>query len=255
MLENATSIPMVAVCHGTPQFIGQYRSEYREPDLGRVIEESRQQLVDALGGIPVVCNSYQAQREWEFQNSRVIWHGFDPSEFQLTDYSGGVLSLGRAIRERPYYRGYDIFKTVSEKLVASEKPEHHYVRKPGLFTPGHEAYARLKFQAYRESIRKYSVYFNPTIRSPMPRSRGEAMMSGLVTVSSANHDVQLFIKNGWNGFYSDSADELAEYISFLMRNRAALGQMGRRSRTTAADVFNHDRYLNAWQTLMSDIIG
>lgn len=255
MLENATSIPMVAVCHGTPQFIGQYRSEYREPDLGRVIEASRQQLVAALGGIPVVCNSYQAQREWEFQNSRVIWHGFDPSEFQLTDYSGGVLSLGRAIRERPYYRGYDIFKTVSEKLVASEKPEHHYVRRPGLFTPGHEAYARLKFQAYRESIRKYSVYFNPTIRSPMPRSRGEAMMSGLVTVSTANHDVQLFIKNGWNGFYSDSADELAEFISFLMRNRAALGQMGRRSRTTAADVFNHDRYLSAWQTLMSDIIG
>jgi glycosyltransferase involved in cell wall biosynthesis len=255
MLRNTPNLPKIAVCHGTPQFVGQYKAECNASELGNVIEESRLQLVEALLDIPVVCNSYQAQREWDFRQSRVIWHGFDPSEFQQTDYKGGVLSLGRAIRERPHYRGYELFQAVSELLPEYAKPEHHSVRRPALFTAEHEVYAKLKYRAYRDSILQYSVYFNPTLRSPMPRSRGEAMMSGLVTVSAANHDVQLFIKNGWNGFYSDSAEELADYISFLMRNEDARRKIGQRGRATASDVFNHDRYLSAWQTLIAEVLG
>ena len=81
------------------------------------------------------------------------------------------------------------------------------------------------------------------------------MMSGLVTVSAANHDVPRFIKNGENGFYSDSPQELADFIAFLMRNDKARAEIGGRSRATAADVFNHDRYLAAWQELMAEVIG
>jgi glycosyltransferase involved in cell wall biosynthesis len=184
----------------------------------------------------------------------VIWHGFDPSEFQLTDYSGGTLSLGKAIKERPHYRGYEVFKAVSELLPEEYRPRHHSVQRPPIFTTEDEIYAWLKFSAYRQSIREYSVYFNPTIRSPMPRSRGEAMMSGLVTVSLANHDVERFIENGVNGFYSSSPEELAECISFLMRNPSELRAIGARSRATAADIFNHDRYLAAWQSLVLDTI-
>lgn len=255
MLQNVPNLPKVAVCHGTPQFIGQYQPNYAASDLGAVIEESRSTLVEALGDIPVVCNSYQAQREWGFKNSRVIWHGFDPTEFSPTDYTGGVMSLSRSVRERPHYRGYSLYKAVTERLPESVRPAYHVPKKPPLFLPQHPTYAHLKYRIYRETLRRYSVYFNPTIRSPMPRSRGEAMMAGLVTVSAANHDVQLFIKNGWNGFYSDSPQELADYILFLARNESARRTIGQRGRATAQDLFNHDRYLAAWQALLSEVVG
>ena len=42
------------------------------------------------------------------------------------------------------------------------------------------AYALAKFRRYVDELRRYSVYFNPTLRSPMPRARGEPMMCGVV---------------------------------------------------------------------------
>jgi glycosyltransferase involved in cell wall biosynthesis len=253
-VEQLQGIPKVAICHGTPQFIGQYRPDYHESDLGTEIESSRRLLVDYLGDIPVVCNSYQAERSWGFRKSRVIWHGFDPSEFRATDYSGGILSLGKSMRERPHYRGYNHFKYVSEQLPEEYRPTFHSVPRPSLFMINQPIYARLKFDVYKESLRRHAVYFNPTLRSPMPRTRGEAMMSGLVTVSAANHDVQLFIKNGWNGFYSNSSEEMADYLLFLMRNKKSCREVGERSRATAVDIFNHDRYLHSWQSLIDEIV-
>ncbi len=253
-MREIKGIPKVAVCHGTPQFFGQYNPTYSGDDLGVAIESSREALVRYLGEVPVVCNSHQALREWGFKNARVIWQGFDPSEFYTTNYEGGVLTLGRAIKERPYYRGYKHYLRVCELLPQEYQPEYHTVPRPPLGISNSDRYARLKYEVYKDSLRQYSVYLNPTIRSPMPRSRGEAMMCGLVTVSATNHDVEMFIKNGWNGFYAETAEEMAEQIRFLMKNKNECRKIGERSRTTAADIFNHDRYLDAWQTLISEVV-
>jgi glycosyltransferase involved in cell wall biosynthesis len=64
----------------------------------------------------------------------------------------------------------------------------------------------------------------------------------------------MFIKNGYDGFYSNDPGELADYLLFLHRNPASLRQMGKRSREVAMDVFNHDRYLYAWQQKISSIV-
>ena len=56
-------------------------------------------------------------------------------------------------------------------------------------------YGALWFRSYVDLVREYSVFFNPTLRSPMPRSRGEAMLSGLATVNAKNHDVERFIES------------------------------------------------------------
>jgi glycosyltransferase involved in cell wall biosynthesis len=57
-------LPKVAICHGTPQFHGQYTPGYDKPDLMQVIEPARRKLVDYLGDTLVICNSHQAEREW-----------------------------------------------------------------------------------------------------------------------------------------------------------------------------------------------
>jgi glycosyltransferase involved in cell wall biosynthesis len=87
----------------------------------------------------------------------------------------------------------------------------------------------------------------------MPRARAEPMMCGVVTVNARNHDVDLFIKNGVNGFYSNDPDELREQLLYLMRNPEATRRMGGEARKTALDVFNHDRYLSQWGTLLKSL--
>jgi len=87
----------------------------------------------------------------------------------------------------------------------------------------------------------------------MPRSRGEAMMCGLVSVSMKNHDVDLFIQNEKNGFYADTPEQLAEYIRFLLKNPKVTKEIGKESRRLAMDIFNHDRYLVRWQKIIETL--
>jgi hypothetical protein len=85
LFSEQLDLPKVAICHGTPQFHGQYNIDYTGADLMQPIEAERRRLVDYLGDVHVVCNSYQAQAEWQFRRSSVIWHGFDPAEFPPAD--------------------------------------------------------------------------------------------------------------------------------------------------------------------------
>ena len=245
------NLPKVAVCHGTPQFYGQYTPGYDKPDLMSVIEPARAALVAYVKDIEVVCNSHQARREWGFHKSRVIWHGFDPAEFLPSTYERGILSpLGPLVKSRPHYRGFYLYQEVfSTDFPEQFLPETLSVPDPDIdYTDN--IYAIGKYKNYVDQIRKYSIYFNPTLRSPMPRARCEPMMCGVVTVNANNHDVDMFIRNGINGFYSNEPDELREQLIYLMKNPGVTGKIGLEARKTAISVFNHDRYLADWSKLI-----
>jgi glycosyltransferase involved in cell wall biosynthesis len=253
-MENI-KIPKVAICHGTPQFFGQFDITFKEQEPMRVIEAERERLVDFLEDTLVVVNSYQAQREWSFKHSNVIWHGFDPSEFPQATYERGVISpFGPLVLSRPHYRGFFLYEKVFKDFPTQCQPATLYVPEPDILYNGNE-YALGKFQNYMRELSRFSIYFNPTLRSPMPRARGEAMLCGLVTVSAKNHDVECFIKNGWNGFFSDDPEELRSYLVYLLKNPDALRKIGGRGRQTAMDVFNHDRYLGEWEKTLINMIG
>ena len=252
--QDEIQLPKVAVCHGTPQFFGQYNIKYKKYNLLQVIEEERQKLVNYLGNTLVINNSYQAQKEWNFTKSKVIWHGFDPTELPPCTYAKGILTpFGHAVTSRPHYRGYAIYTKVFEDFPSEHSPFVLSVREPNILLQGNE-YAQVIFRNYVNNIRQYSIYFNPTIRSPMPRSRGEAMMCGLVTVSLKNHDVDLFIKNGVSGFYSEDILELRDFLLYLMKNPEETRKIGQRGREIAMDIFNHDLYLKAWQETISQLV-
>lgn len=248
--------PAIAVCHGTPQFVGQYNIGYRGADLGQVIEEERRRLVSFLGEIPVVTNSYQAGREWQFLHGTTIWHGFDPTEYPSSTYERGALALGSSMKERPHYRGYFLYQEILKRLPQELHPAPLRIVEPDFALPRESnEYAAVRFRAYVDAIRCGSIYVNPTIRSPMPRSRAEAMLCGLVTVSASNHDVEMFIKNGANGFHSNAPEELAEFLIYLSRDPQRVREIGARGRESAAALFNHDRYLAQWRTLIADTLA
>jgi glycosyltransferase involved in cell wall biosynthesis len=248
-------LPKIAICHGTPQFYGQFDPEYKGADLGQVIEESRQDLVRLLQDVLVVCNSNQAEHEWGFSRSRTIWHGFAPHEYPPGVHDRGVLSMPRgALTNRPHYNGLAIHDQTRE-LLGEAVPFHHLSVPDPLpaYRPGTANWAIAKYQNYVREVGRYAIYFNPTQRSPMPRSRGEAMMAGLATVSLRTHDAEMFIRNGVNGFYADSPEELAEQILFLSRNDKARQNIARASRRTAVDLFNQDRYLAEWSVMLKQV--
>lgn len=248
-------LPKVAICHGTPQFYGQYNNlDVKACDLYRVIEPARRRLVDYMQNVLVICNSHQAQAEWQFKQSKVIWQGFDPLEYQPALYNKGILTLGKAMKERPHYRGYENYLSVFQEFPKEWMPIPFKVEDPK-YERNTNAFANAKYTNFINSIREYSIYFNPTIRSPMPRSRGEAMMCGLTTVSIQNHDVDLFIRNGVNGFYSNDPAELRDYLVFLMKNPEACRRIGMAGRKTSLDLFNHDRYLNLWTQVLDGLLS
>jgi GT2 family glycosyltransferase len=246
-------IPKVAICHGTPQFEGQY-GLLRSPLASFAVYESeRRQLVEALRDVPVVCNSWQALDEWGFEDARVIWHGFDPQEFAPGTYERAVLTHG-ADPNRPHYRGESVYNEVLARL---EGVRIDTARHPGapILRRTTNAYAVRNFRSYVDHIRKYTAYLNTTLRSPMPRSRGEAMMCGVIPVCLRNHDVEHFIRHGVNGFVGDSAPELASYIEHLLAHPADARRIGESARRTAMDVFNNDRFLAEWCDLLGAITG
>jgi len=235
-------IPAIAVCHGSPPYCLTSTASFEE----RLDSKEREAFVDYLSDIPVVVNSWQAQSEWGFRQSRVIWHGFDPAEFPSAESGQGILSLSEsALSQLPLCRGKGLYDQVVKRLSESDRPTPLNVKEPADALRGNE-YAYAKFRNFVDAVGGRNIYFNPTHRSPMPRSRGEAMMCGLVSVSANNHDVERFIENGWNGYFSDDPDEIADILKRLLHDPELCRQIGKRSRETACEKFGISRYLSEW---------
>jgi hypothetical protein len=250
-LRRNLAIPCFAVCHGTPQVA--------DSMLGSEgAKANRLELIELLADIPVVVNSHQALSEWDFNRARVIWQGFDPSEFPLrppprTDRPRILTLPPSAYALRPAYHGTELLRIVSQALPELAF-ENLAVPEPNLLLRGN-AYAHAKFRHYVGAIHQFNVYFNPTLHSPMPRTRGEAMLCGLATVNARNHDVDMFINNGRDGFYGTTADELADQLQFLAAHPDRTWEIGQAARETAIRVFHIDRFLADWRQLIRDVLG
>jgi hypothetical protein len=252
-LLSLNGLPKVGVCHGTPPFEGQYGLDPNRKQTFVVYEQERRRLVEILrqANVNVVCNSRQALEEWQFANARLIWHGFDPQEFPRGTHDLGVLSLESDLG-RPHYRGAWESDIVRAHIKAGSVVQTARHAGAPLEVRTTNAFATRNFRSYVNRIGRFSIYLNTTLRSPMPRSRGEAMLTGVIPVSLDNHDVRHFIQNGVNGFISDEPEELASYINYLLAHPEVRSRMSDAARATAVDVFNHDRYLSEWAQLIKE---
>jgi len=193
----------------------------------------------------VIFNSHKDRVRWNLDcpSQYVVWHGFDPNEWPTSERSiGRLLTIGRLIAERPRICGYKVI-TEFEKSgiplkVVGDNPALNIV-------------APTSFEEFKLFHRTYAAYLNPTLVSPMPRARGEAMMSGLPIITTDMYDEELFIENGVNGFRSNSIDQLKEYAALVLADKGLQAELAKNARSTAIEMFHIDRFLKQWQDIIT----
>jgi len=256
LIDNLSrQIPTVAICHGVPQFEEQGKIEVETLEVTTYVDR-QQLLVDYLKHITVICNSNVAMNNWKFKKTKTIWHGFDPETFSLGTRENGILAINEtALKQRPHYRGYYTHKGIITNLDNQHKLSHTIVLCPEDLRGIPQNYAIEKFKRYRNVLGSYKIFLNTTVISPMPRARGEAMMSGLVTVNYDSHDISSIIKNGVDGYYSKDPKEIADILNFLMKNPDLTLKMGVKSREKAIKLLHLNRYLNDWKKTIKENTG
>lgn len=254
LIDNASEhIPTIAVCHGIPQY-EESGTDLDTEDM-HIYGLRRKNAVDYLSHVTVVCNSYGAQNLWKFKKSKVIWHGFDFLEFYNGTHNKSILAMRKdALKGRPHMRGYYFHQKVMKYLPKRFTLNHTRVVDPSKYSAGTNEFATERFRRYRESLSDHRVFLNTTVHSPMPRCRGEAMMCGLVSVNYESHDVDLFIDNGVNGFYSKDPEEIADHLIYLDKNPDVALKMGMKSRGVALKEFDTKRYLHEWMDTIRSVL-
>lgn len=260
ILENFEG-PKVAICHGVPPFKGACDPGYDKPDRGEIIESYRREMVEYLGDTLVICNSHQAQKEWGFKHSKVIWQAFDPLMYPPASGEKGIISVVGGIKTRPLYRGYDLYLDVMERIGWRADflgdDLKNVVEKPALVRSDYSSdneWGLANYHNYVSFLRRYGIFFDPTLRSPMPRTRGEGMLCGLAMVLTDSHDASMFIENGRNGFVSSRPEELAAILDALLRNADLRKSIGRRGRETAMELFHINRFQSNWRETLEYVM-
>lgn len=238
--DAITDIPKIVINHGTPF----WPEVYEQDEIIRAMKM-------LLAGNHVVYNSHRAKEMWEQngpigESGRTIIHGLDPDEwFDLTKEPRVITTLSPAGLPRYYNRA--LLTEVQAKLK-DRGVAHVWI--------GND-WSSEGFDDYRDFVGRSLVYFNPTLESPMPRSRTEAMLSGCCVVTLPNHGAEEFIQQGINGFLVSNnpkacADVLEHLVMKEYKTAASIGQRGKR---TAQALFESTRFQSDWQKLFNDILS
>lgn len=239
-----TDIPKIVINHGTPDYTEMY-----EEDLvinGGEMENSSGEGVripgmkELIGDNFMVVNSYAAVERWGW--GYPVMHGLDPEEWwSLPKEPRVTIALSPGGLDHYYNRTLLSHIKARVKERTGLNVEHVSV-----------SYLTKSWDDYRYLLGTSLIYINPTLDSPMPRSRTEAMLSGCCVLTSKYHNADEFIQSGVNGFivpdnplsYADTIDKL---INELYQDSVAIGERGRE---TAKKLFNSKDYLeDIWKVI------
>lgn len=231
-------IPIIIVNHSTTCWPEGYTSGF-----------IRARMKEIVGDLPMVFNSYQAQKDWgEEFNGRTIIHGLDPDEWWADlPKEPRVITFISAAGWDTYYNRQGL--SAVKQILAEEYGIN-------LVWIGRDIKIK-DFDMWRDILGRSLIYYNPTFASPMPRSRTEAQMSGCCIVTTPNQDADRFIKHGENGFLVKWNDPYgtAELINDLIKNRYREAvEIGQKGRKTAEKDFHIKRYQKEWLDLINSVL-
>ena len=254
--EVIKDIPKIVIMHGTPFYPEAFDCNITEKnykELGFTKEQigMNSELIEkfhkAVESISIIIfNSYKAREQWGMKDdkrAKVIWHGFDKEEwFDLPKEPRVVTMISPGGLDKYYDRTF--LRGVKEVLDEKSIQLCHIT-----------VDAQFKdWSEYRNFLGRSLVYFNPTKESPMPRSRGEAMMSGCCIVTTPHQDADKFIESGKNGIIVPrNPQKVADIIESLIYDYKTAINLGQEAKKTAYDIFSGERYRKEWSDILLEL--
>ena len=222
-------------------------------------EVMKQSMRRMLGDYAIIFNSYSNQLDWGLSNrlQRTIIHGFDIDDWpQWQGGINGVLNIAGAMKSRSNVTGYDLWKSVGER-IGYEK----------FFLMGGYGVSSLKpwmegrvresenWDDLKQTMQSTDVYFSPTKDSPFPRARSEAFVTGMPMVCTTFHDSNIYIQHEINAFRAESSDECVYYINLLLQDKDLRIKFSNRARETAREVLSGERYRKEWCDFLDEVLS
>lgn len=250
--EVITDIPKIVINHGTPMW-----DENFTEDLvinGGTVHTSRgprqmEGIKTIVGDNFMVVNSYTAVERWGWGYPLI--HGMSPEEWwDLPKEPRVTVVIGPGGLDKYYNRTLLSYIKARVKEKSGLDVQHVSVNAlTGFENPS--------FDDYREFLGKSLLFVNPTLDSPMPRSRTEAMLSGCLVLSSKYHGFEEYIEHGVDGFVvPDNPLSYAETIDQLLNNHyEEVVEMGQRGKLKAQKLFHVDRYHEDLYKIITHIVN
>ena len=251
--EQIKDIPIIVINHGTPVYPERFMLEagkdgYKETEKD-AIEWAKKKMAELLKGVnKVVCNSHKAKEMWGLGDlSQTIIHGIDQSEWWDLPKEPRIVTFTSPSGIGDKYYGRRLFSDTRTELREKYGIELVWIGTDKRCTD---------WDDYRDFIGKSLVYFNPTLASPNPRTRLEAMMSGSCVVTTKHQDADKWFQNGVNGFLiNDNPEEAARVLAERIFDYKGSLKVGQEGKKRAMEIFSGDRFRSDWMKLIKEVMG
>ena len=247
--ETIQDIPKIVINHGTPMWPELGVDEDVIINGGEIIRKGEKIKIEGMkkmiGNNTMVVNSHEAVKRWGWGQS--IIHGMDNEEWQDGVKEPRAITMISPAGLDKYYNR----RLLSDlKTMLREKYGYTLIQ----ITVDYEA---KDFNDYKRFLGNSLVYVNPTLDSPMPRGRTEAMLSGCCVLTTKYHDADTFIENGKNGFIiPNNPETIVDLIGMILnegyKEAAKIGQEGKK---TAQRLFSNKRFLKDWMAIINKVLA
>ncbi len=199
-----------------------------------------------------------------------IRFGVDSTEYD--GWTGGnnrVHQFGQSIKERADFMCYPVIEEVTKdfpRVCYGTKNSPTEAKKPEYIIPW--ADGALQYDVLKEKYRTADVaFYTGTVPASYTLTFIEMMMTGtpLVCIGSILFNTQRFfpghdlyeipniIKNGENGFYSDSIVELKGFVRQLLENPALRKKISEGARKTGLELFDKYQISKQWDRFLKSL--
>lgn len=233
-------IPKIVINHGTPYWPEKFYTEDNKNDQAKIAA-----IVKGLvGNNYMVVNSHKAAEQWGWGTP--IWHGMDPSEWwDLKPKEARVITMLSPGGLDAYY-DREFLEAIRHELNERD------IRMCQITVDWQSE----NWDDYRKFLGSSLIYINPTLESPMPRSRTEAMLSGCCVLTTPHQDADMFMKHGENGFIIPrNPEQVADLVEKLIANYSQAYEIGQKGKQTAIETFSLENYSKAWAGVVKDVLG
>jgi glycosyltransferase involved in cell wall biosynthesis len=202
--------------------------------------------------------------------NELIRFGVDPEEY--TGWTGGdnrVFVFGQSIKERNEFCGFPTIEIVTNgfnRVCYGSKNSPQEAKNPEYAIDW--ASGALSFEELKNKFRTADVaFYTGTIPASYTLSFIEMMMTGTPLVCIGRtlfnnekffrdhnlYEIPNIIKNGYNGFVSDSIIELKEYLSNLLKDEDLRKKISAGARETALNLFNKNKIKVQWEEFLKKL--